>query len=328
MNPSLRWLAALLAVLSFGATAQVARPAEGWPSHTVRIVVPSPGGSGIDAVARLLAQRLSQMWGQTVIVDNRPGANSIIGSELVMRAAPDGLTLLFASDSTFTVNPHLYANMPFDPLRDLAPVSQVVTFHQLLVAHPSVGANDLAQLIALARARPGHITYASFGAGSSSHLLTELLKTEAGIDLLHVPYKGLAQAVAAVIAGESMVTWAGVFSTQAAIESGRLKALAIAAPKRSAFLPGIPTFTELGYPAIEYTLWFGLFAPAATPRPIVERIHRDVARLLADPEFRDKELLSKAYEPSGLTPDQFAAHLRRESIARAALVKLSGAKVE
>ncbi len=328
MTRALHWLFALLAALSSSAVAQVAAPAEGWPSRTVRIVVPSPGGSGIDVVARLLAHRLSVIWGQTVIVDNRPGANSIIGSELVMRAPPDGLTLLFASDSTFTVNPHLYASMPFDPLRDLAPITQVVTFNQLLVAHPSVGASDLAQLVTLARAQPGHITYASFGAGSSSHLLTELLKKETGIDLLHVPYKGLAQAVAAVIAGESMVTWAGVFSTQAAIESGRLKALGIAASKRSAFLPAVPTFTELGYPAIEYTLWFGLFAPAATPRGIVDRIHRDVARLLADPEFRDKDLLSKAYEPSGITPDQFAAHLRRESTARAALVKLSGAKVE
>jgi tripartite-type tricarboxylate transporter receptor subunit TctC len=325
-------IAAVLVVAAADVLAQAppasAGTTESWPARTVHLVVPSPGGSGIDAVARMLAQRLALQWGQPVVVENRPGANSIIGTEAVARAAPDAYTLLFASDSAFTVNPHLYANLPYDPVRDFVPITQVVTFYQLLVAHPSLGAETMAEFVSLARAAPGRFTYASFGSGSAAHLLSELLENQARVELLHVPYKGIAQAVAAVLAGESMLTWAGIFSTQAHVKTGRLKALGIAAPKRSTFLPEVPTLAELGYPAIEYTLWFGLFAPAATPRPLVDRIHRDVARILADPDVRDKELLSKSYEPSGITPHQFADHIRRESIARAALVKLSGAKVE
>lgn len=325
-------IAAALVVAAWGVPAQPpptpTSSAEPWPARTVHLVVPSPGGSGIDVVARMLAQRLALQWGQPVVVYNRPGANSIIGTESVARAAPDGYTLLFASDSTFTVNPHLYANLPYDPIRDFIPITQLVTFNQLLVAHPSLGTGTLAELISLARAKPGSITYASFGSGSAAHLLSELLKNQTRIDLLHVPYKGIAQAVAAVLAGESTLTWAGVFSTQAHVQAGRLKAIGIAASRRSAFLPDVPTFAELGYPAVEYTLWFGLFAPAATPRPLVDRIHRDVARILADPEVRDRDLLPKAYEPSGIAPAQFADLIRRELTERAAVVKISGAKAD
>ncbi|MFO1314821.1 MAG: tripartite tricarboxylate transporter substrate binding protein [Burkholderiales bacterium] len=324
-------VAVAFAAAAGSAPAQPAAAAGGekaWPTRTVRIVVPSPGGTGIDAVARMLAQRLAALWDGPVIVDNRPGANSLIGTELVARAAPDGYTLLFASDSTFTVNPHLYASLPYDPLRDFAPVAQIVTFRQLLVAHPSLGATTLAQMIARARADPGRVTYASFGVGSSSHLLSELLRSETRTDLLHVPYKGIGPAVAAVLAGEAMLTWAGVYSTQAHVEAGRLRALGIAAPSRSPLLPDVPTFAELGYPGIDYTLWFGLFAPAATPRPLVERIERDVVRILADPVVAERELRAKGYEPSGLGTDRFAARLKHEHAARAALVKLSGARAE
>lgn len=323
--------AAALAVAAAAAPAQSPAPAAGgepWPARTVRIVVPSPGGTGIDAVARMLAQRLAQRWAMPVIVDNRPGANSLVGTELVARAAPDGHTLLFASDSTFTVNPHLYARLPYDPLRDFAPIAQIVTFHQLLVAHPSLDAPTLAQLIARARTQPGQVTYASFGVGSSSHLLTELLRGETRTELLHVPYKGIGPAVAAVLAGEAMLTWAGVYSTQAHVEAGRLRALGIAAPARTPIMPAVPTFAELGYPAIDYTLWFGLFAPAGTPQPLVGRIARDVGGILADPAVAERELRAKGYEPSDLVTDRFAAHLQREYANRAALVKLSGARAE
>ena len=325
--------AAALAVAAGTASAQSPAPApaaggEPWPARTVRIVVPSPGGTGIDAVARVLAQRLAQRWAIPVIVDNRPGANSLVGTEFVARAAPDGYTLLFASDSTFTVNPHLYAHLPYDPFADFAPVAQIVTFHQLLVAHPSLGAATVPQFVARARAQPGQVTYASFGVGSAPHLLSELLQRETRTDLLHVPYKGLGPAVAAVLSGEATLTWAGVHSTQAHVEAGRLTALAIAAPARSPFLPGVPTFAELGYPAIAYTLWFGLFAPAATPRPLVAQVARDVGDLLADAGFVERELRARGYEPSALATDRFAAHLRREHAARATLVKQSGARAE
>ena len=325
-------IAALLTLLAtaLACTSVFAQTAasEPWPSRTVHIVVPSPGGSGIDLLARGLAQRLALQWAVPVVVDNRPGANSIIGTEVVARGPADGYTLLFASDATITVNPHLYSNLPYDPMRDFVPIAQVATFHQLLVAHPSLGARTFAELVQTARANPGAVSYASFGAGSSAHLLGEMLRQSTGTDLLHVPYKGFTQAVAAVLSGEVMLTWAGVFTTQAHVKAGRLRALAIAGPKRSPFLPDVPTLRELGHAEIEYTTWFGLFAPAATPRPVVERLHRDVARVLADPELRETELLARGYEPSALVLDAFAAHLRRELAARATYVKMSGAKVE
>jgi tripartite-type tricarboxylate transporter receptor subunit TctC len=294
----------------------------------VRLVVPSPPGSGIDVVARMLAQRLAQQWGQPVVVDNRPGANSLIGTEAVARALPDAHTLLFASDATFTINPHLYATLPYDPLRDFVPVAQIVTFHQLLVAHPAADMDTLGDLIRLTRATPGRFTYASLGNGSAAHLLSELLQRQAGIELLQVPYNGIAQAVAAVLAGEVAMTWAGAYSTQPNVRAGKLTALAIAAPQRSSLMPEVPTFAELGYPAVDHTLWFGLFAPAGTPAPLVERIHRDVARILADPEVRATDLRAKAYEPSGLPPQAFAELIRREFIARARVVEQAGVKPE
>lgn len=299
-----------------------------WPARTVQLVVPSPAGTGIDVVARMLAHRLSQQWGQPAVVHNRAGANSIIGTESVARAPPDGYTLLFASDATFTVLPHLHASLPYDSARDFAPITQVVTFHQLLVAHPSLGAGSVADLVALARAQPGGITYASYGAGSAAHLLSELLRSQTRTDLLHVPYKGIGPAVAAVLAGEAQLTWAGVYSTEAHVKAGRLKALAIAAPERSAFLPDVPTFAELGYPAVAYDLWFGLFAPAGTPRAVVDRVQRDVARILADPGVNALELRAKGYARAGTEPDAFAERIRRERADRAAVVKLSGAKLD
>lgn len=321
------WLARSVLFL-LAATGAAAQPAlEAWPKRAVQLVVPSPSGSGIDLVARALAERLALRWGQSVVVVNRPGANSIIGTEYVAKAEPDGHTLLFCSDAPVTVNPHLY-KLSFDPLSDLAPVALIATFHQLLVTHASLPARTMEGFVAAARAEPGRFTYASFGAGSTAHLMFELLKKEAGIDLLHVPYKGLPQSVAAVASGEAMLTFAGVYSTLPHLAAGRMVALGFAAPKRSPFVPDVPTMGELGYPSIEYTAWFGVFAPAATPPAVVLHVHRAIADVLAEPGFRDRELLARGYEPSSLSPEQFAVQLRRESAARASLVKLSGARVE
>lgn len=295
-----------------------------WPDRPVRLVVPSSSGSGIDVIARLFAQRLAIEWGGPVAVENRAGANSIIGAEFVARSAADGHTLLFASDSTFTLNPHIYAKLPYDPVADFKPLAQVVTFHQVLVAHPSLPAESLGELIAVAKRSPGAITYASWGAGSQGHLLSELLKRRAAIDLLHVPYKGFAPALAAVAAGETKLTWAGVFSSAPLVRSGRLRAIGIAGPTRSSFLPDVPTFAELGLPELEYTLWFGFFAPMAIRDELAMRIAADIGKLLQDPQLRRDELIARGYEPSGAGPRAFASIIASELQRRAAITRVAG----
>jgi len=197
-----------------------------------------------------------------------------------------------------------------------------------LVATPSLPANNVAELIALAKAQPGKISYGSIGSGSQMHLLSAMLGNKAGIELLHVPYKGIPQMMTAVLTGEIQLTWVGVFSARPLVQAGRLKALGFGGTKRAPMMPEVPTLAELGYPQVEASVWYGLLAPAATPRPLIERIHADVLKLLQDPEFRDKEMLSKGYEPSGLGPDEFAALIVRETAARGVMVKISGARAE
>ena len=302
--------------------------AQSWPSRTVRIVMPYPGGGGVDVLARVLANQLSPLWGQPVVVDNRPGANTILGTEAVARAAPDGYTLLFTTDATFTINPHLYAKLPYDPIKDFAPITMLVSFAQLMVANTALPANSLRELIALAKAKPGSIAYGSYGAGSQSHLATEMLKNRAGIDLQHVPYKGLQPAITAVMAGEIPLSWSGVASSQGLIRAGKLKPIAIGGSKRAAQLPDTPTFAELGFPDVDSNVWFGMLAPAGTPREVVERVNRDTLKLMADPGFREKEINAKGYDYAGLGPDEFRAYIAKELASRREAVRISGAKAE
>jgi tripartite-type tricarboxylate transporter receptor subunit TctC len=301
--------------------------AQSWPSKPVRMVLPMPPGSGSDLVARSLAQRLSTQWGQPVVIDNRPGAGTIVGTETVARAAPDGHTLLFGIDLGFTVAPHLQ-KVSYDPLKDLQPITLIAAFASVMVANPSVPAANLRELIALAKAEPGKLAYGTLGAGSGSHLLTEMLNHRADLKLLHVPYKGAPQLTTAVLSGEVPLAWSGVFSMMGHVKAGKLKALAYGGDKRSKLLPDVPTLVELGYADVEYSVWYGLFAPGGTARPLVNRIHADVAKQIADPAFGDKELLARGYDPSGLGPDEFAALIRREFASRAVMVKVSGAKAE
>jgi len=313
------------AALALAGLAQ-AQPA--WPSKSVRLVVPLPPGSGSDLLARAMAQRLTVQWGQAVVVDNRPGANTIVATESVARAAPDGHTLLFALGTSFTVNPHLYAKLPYDPVKDFAPIILITTFSTVLVANPALPANGVAELVALARSQPGKISYGSIGAGSEMHLLSAMLANKAGIEMLHVPYKGIPQMMSAVLTGEVQLTWVGVFSSRPLVGSGRLKALGFGGAKRSPMMPEVPTLAESGFPEVEMAVSYGLIAPAATPRALLERIHADVLKVIEDPEFRDKEMLAKGYEPSGLGPEAYAALLARESARHAVMVKISGARVE
>jgi tripartite-type tricarboxylate transporter receptor subunit TctC len=302
--------------------------AQGYPERPIRVIVPYPAGGGIDVLARVLGDELGKRWGQGFVVENKPGGSTIPAASEVARAAPDGYTLLLTTDSTMSVNPHLFAKLPYDPAKDFAPITQLLFLNQLLLAHPSVTANNLSELVTLAKQKPGVMNYASYGTGSQPHLAMETFKQQAGIDIVHIPYKGIPQAVPAAIAGEVQFTYSGAASSQGHIKGGRLKPLAIGGEKRLALLPDVPTFTEQGYPGVPANAWFGLFAPAGTPPAIVEKLQREVAAIFAAPAFKAKEVDAKGYDPVVSTPAEFAAFMREDSARSARAVKISGAKVE
>ena len=302
--------------------------AQAWPDKPVRIVVAYPPGGGIDVMARQIAEKLTSQWGQSVVVENRPGANTIIAADAVAKSPADGHTLLMTTDATFSINPHLYARLPYDAERDFVPVTMLVLLQQLLVAHPSLPADTLPELIKLAKTKPGGIRYASYGSGSQPHLSGEMLKYKAGIDLLHVPYKGISLAVPAVMANEVELTFAGIATSMPQLKAGRIKAIAIGGAQRSPLLPQVPTFAELGYPEVETHAWFGLFVPAGTARSISERIYSDSRKIVEESEFRQKQLVDKGYEAVGSSPAEFVAYIRKDRESRGRAVKISGAKAE
>jgi tripartite-type tricarboxylate transporter receptor subunit TctC len=302
--------------------------AQPWPAKPVRIVVAYPPGGGIDVMARQIGEKLSSAWGQPVVVENKPGANTILAADNVAKAAPDGTTVLMTSDATFSINPHLYARLPYDAQRSFVPVTMLVLLQQLLVAHPALPASTLAELIDYAKKNPGKVNYASYGSGSQPHLSGEMLKYKAGIDLVHVPYKGISLAVPAVMAGEVQLTFAGIASSMGPLKAGRIKALAIGGPKRSPLLPQVPTFAELGYPEVETHAWFGLFLPAGSPQAAVERIYADTKKVLEEREFHDKQLVAKGYDVVASSPQEFTAYMTKDSESRARAVKISGARAD
>ena len=301
---------------------------QAFPTKPVRLVVAYPAGGGIDVMARQIAEKLAGPWGQPVVVENKPGANTIVAGDAVAKAAPDGHTILMTTDATFSINPHLYAKLPFDPQRDFIPVTMLVLLQQMLVAHPSLPANSLAELIAYAKQNPGKVNYASYGSGSQPHLAGEMLKHKAGIDLVHVPYKGISLAVPAVIAGEVQLTFSGIATGMGPVKAGRIKAIAIGGKSRSPLLPQVPTFSELGYPEVETHAWFGFFLPAGSPRDAVARIYADTKKILEESDFRQKQLIDRGYEVVGSSPDEFAAYIKTDREKRGQAVKISGAKAE
>jgi tripartite-type tricarboxylate transporter receptor subunit TctC len=302
--------------------------AQAWPDKPVRLVVAYPPGGGIDVMARQIAEKLAARWGQAVVVENRPGANTIIAADAVAKAPADGTTVLMTTDATFSINPHLYAKLPYDAERDFVPVTMLVLLQQLLVAHPSLPADTLPELIKLAKAKPCAISYASYGSGSQPHLSGEMLKYKAGIDLLHVPYKGISLAVPAVMANEVELTFAGIATSMPQLKAGRIKAIAIGGAQRSPLLPQVPTFAELGYPEVETHAWFGFFLPARSPGEAVMRIYSDTRKILEEPEFRQRQLIDKGYEVVGSSPADFASYIRKDRESRGRAVKISGAKAE
>jgi len=297
-----------------------------YPSRAIHLLVPFPPGGGPDLVGRILAPKLSEALGQPVVVENRVGSNGNIAGELVAKAPADGYTLLVGNDSLFVINAHLYKQMPFDPLKDLAPVASLVSNGFFLAVNPSVPARTLPEFVEYARKANPPIEYASGGNGSQHHLTMERLKARAGFKAVHVPYKGGAPATTATVAGEVAAMMSGT-STAAQIKSGRLRALAYTGPKRSVVLPDVPTIAEF-YPDFVMVQWYGLFAPAATPQPIVARLRAEVDRLLQLPDVKEKLLNSGGVEPWITTPEEFAAELRDEYARYGKLVKDLGVKVD
>lgn len=299
---------------------------DAWPTRPVTLVVPQAAGGANDTVARAFAQRLAQQVGQPVVVDNRPGAGGNIGTAQVARAARDGYTLMLTAQSAQTINPALYRNPGFDPVKDFAPVMSVATAPYLLVAHPSFPAKDLRELIAFARPRPGRIDYASAGNGTLNHLLGVMLNQQAGLHLVHIPYRGAAAAATDVVAGQVPITFGSFPGLIPFVRSGQLKVLGVATERRSRLAPDLPTLAE-SLPGFHANSWYGLFAPAGTPRAAIDRIAAEGAKVMADPALVER-LAGQGAEPAPSTPDQLAKLLADDLTAWARIVKASGATVD
>jgi len=305
-------------VLALGLAVDV-RAADIYPDRPIRLVVPVAAGGGNDIVARMLGQKLAEAWGQQVVVDNRPGAATAIGAGIVAQAVPDGYTIMLTSVS-FAINASMPRKLPFDAIKDFAPITQAARVPQIIVVHPSVAAKSLGEFIALAKARPGQINYASAGSGSSTHLAMELLMEMTGITLNHVPYKGTAPGLADVIAGHVQTCFDAIPPVIPHTRSGRVRALAIANPQRFAALPDVPTFTEAGLPGYKFGSWFGILAPAATPAAIIDRLNRELVRIIKLPETRER-FTGLGIEPLGTTPREFSDYLKSEIAQWSAVVR-------
>ncbi|EHP38355.1 extra-cytoplasmic solute receptor protein [Cupriavidus basilensis OR16] len=320
-------LAAGSVLLSLLGLAQPALAEAAYPAKVIRLVVPFPPGGSTDTLARLLAEQLKEELGQTVVVENKAGAGGNIGGDAVAKAVPDGYTLLLAAAGPTVINPSLYARMSYEPLRDLAPVTMLAREHNLMVVNPSVPAHNLKEFIAYAKARPEQLSFGSPGNGSPAQLAGELLNKSAGIKLQHVPYKGSGPAVADLIAGHITLMIDNMPALLPYVQSGRLRALAVASDKRASALPDVPTVEEAGLKGYVVTAWKGLMAPAGTPRPIIAKLHDATVRILAKPQIR-KRLVDLGAEPVGSTPEQFAAQLRSDTAWWAALVKSTGTTLD
>lgn len=297
-----------------------------FPSRVVKIVVPySPGGTN-DTVARLLAQRLGERLGQSVIVENKPGASGNLGAESVARAPADGYTLLLVTMG-HTIHPSLYRQLRYDIRKDLVPVTLLTSGPALLMVNPNLGIHSLKELIARARARPGELNFSSAGNGSSTHLGTEYLSAEAGIKMTHIPFNGSAPAMLDVIAGNSQVVMDMMFSATPQVQAGKLKAIAQTGARRSPAMPDVPTVAESGLPGFEVSVWNGLMAPAGTPREVIARLNTEVRQVIESPDFRER-LAAQGYEPAGSTPEQFGQRIASDIERWAKVVKASGAKAE
>jgi tripartite-type tricarboxylate transporter receptor subunit TctC len=310
---------------TFAATVLALTPvvaqAQAFPAKPVRLVIPYPAGGLTDVLGRAIAAEVSKAWGQQMLVENRPGANGIIAAENVIKSAPDGYSLLVVDKSTIAINPAVYRKLPYDPPRDLIGVMNMVAATTLLVIHPAVPATTLQELIAYAREKPGQLNYGTFGLGSIVHIDTEAMSARTGIKLNHIPYKGVAEVMPALAGGQIQLALAGIPPTLGLLKQGKIKAIAVAGPKRMAVLPDVPTFSEGGIADFESRSWFGLVAPSGTPRTIIDKLAADIGRVLVVPEFQEKYVTGVGLDLLNESPDQFAKVMERDRAYYAAQVK-------
>ena len=322
-----RAVAAMLAGVMLSLSPPLLAAEQPYPSKPIRLVVPFPAGGPLDVIARAIGQKLSLAWAQPVIIDNRPGAGGNIGADLVAKSAPDGYTILEGALSTHAVNVSLYSKMPYDPIKDFAPITLVAVTPNVLVLNPSVPANSVAELIGYARANPGKLAFGSGGNGSAGHLAGELFKTEARVDMVHVPYKGAAPAMQDLLGGQIQLMFDNLASSMQQVRAGKLKAIAVTTAKRSPLAPDLPTLAETGLPGFDIYTWWGFLAPAGTPKEIIAKWNAEVTRILNTPEMQ-AYFAQQGAEPSPTSPEQFEALIQREIPKYAKIIKASGAKVD
>jgi tripartite-type tricarboxylate transporter receptor subunit TctC len=321
------WRFAACALLAGGMLGAAAVAAQGYPDRPVKLVVPFPPGGPLDVTGRLIAQKLTDAWGQAVVVENKPGAGGNIGADLVAKSAPDGYTILMGALSTHAVNPSLYAKMPYDAMKDFAPITLLAVTPNVLVVNPSLPVNSVKDLVAYAKANPGKLSFGSGSNGSAGHLAGELFKVDTGTDIVHIPYKGGAPATQALLAGDVQFMFDNLANATAQVKAGKLKALAVTTAQRSKLAPDLPTMAEAGLPGFDISTWYGLLAPAGTPKEVIAKWNADVVKILNTPEVRER-LAAQGAEAAPTTPEQFAAFMRSEIPKYARIVKASGAKVD
>ena len=287
-----------------------ASEAKNYPTRPIRLIDPYAPGGGSGVVARLVGVKLADAWGKQIVVDNRPGAAAAIGTEIAVKSAPDGYTLLMGTSGSIAISPNVN-KVPYDPIKDLAPITQTSGQAMLVVLHPSVPINSVQELIATAKAQPGKLVYSSSGAGGSGHLAVELFQSIAKVSMTHVPYKGSGPAVLALLGGEAQLGFTNILAVLPHVNAGRLKAIAVTSGKRANAAPNIPTLAESGVPGYEATSWNGMFAPAKTPRAIIDKLHAEVVKALHSPDVREK-LVAMGSDPVGSTPEQFHAFIKQE----------------
>ncbi len=321
-----RWLIKALIGASLAAALNAA--AQGYPNKPVKMVVTVAAGGVIDTLARIFAPRLSAAWGQQVIVENRPGAASIIATEYVAKSPADGYTLLVSSEGPFVINPHLYAKLPYDPIKDFAPITILSTVSPVIAVNPAVPVKSVQELIAYAKAHPGSLTYGSMGSGTYSHIAMEEFKRRAGVEIVHVPYKGSAPAMTDLLAGQTSMILVNLSVVEQFVNVGKLRLIGAATPRRIASLPDLPTVSETSLPGFEANTWFAVLAPARVPAEVLSKVYADIRRIIAAPGFLEQNYAKLGLVTVSITPEEFAQKMRTDLERWGPIIKASGAKAD